>query len=472
MNLELDALLGCVDENGVDSLTNEQVESLINHIKKCNDAMNMGDPIVPDAIYDRMVAILKHINPDADVLNAIWEDGGTDLTDDDAVFKSNPMYSIQTVKSFDCDELRDYVNRMPDGFVFDGHASVKLNGHGIRLVYEYGQFKKARSRARHSAGKDITPQLRVILERDGLTYIDDISGLSICEIRGEWVLPFDNMDKARSFNPDIKSPFSAVSSMGRESGTKEEWNLLHFVAYEMLSNESDSFSSKSEEYDYLESLGFEVPLAWEIPDLTKESLISDLKGIVSDCEADVVPDESTGFQGYAYYTDGIVFTINDKKTFRSFGDDGGHYKFGNIALKVGYWKQDMYCGFIQTIYWKAGKSKLSPVAIISEGENDVEFEDLCYHPYITSEKEVDNMSELGVLTAAGNRVRRVPLYEPANMVILDAYAGNLIYFRYGGEAGVVPCFEDGTPLVNGKIKNALLGDDEDDWVEYVDDYDE
>ena len=80
---------------------------------------------------------------------------------------------------------------------------------------------------------------------------------------------------------------------------------------------------------------------------------------------------------------------------------------------------------------------------------------------------IENYKELGVITAGGNRVRKVPLYEPNNVLMLDAYIGNNLFFRYGGEAGVVPCFEDGTPLIKGKI-NKMLEDDSDEYEEYVD----
>ena len=42
---------------------------------------------------------------------------------------------------------------------------------------------------------------------------------------------------------------------------------------------------------------------------------------------------------------------------------------------------------------------------------------------------------LRVLTAGGNKVTRVPLYEPNNMLLLKAYKGEVINLRYGGESG-------------------------------------
>ena len=459
IKLEIGDFLGFCDLNGLDVLNNEKVQKLEEYIDLCNDGMNNGEPIVEDAIYDRLMEILRKVNPDSELANKIWENFEAEMDDTDAIFRQNPMYSIMTVKDYDCDEIKEFVKRLPDDTDFTAHVSVKLNGHGIRLKYKNGNFIQARSRARSSAGRDITAQLEIVL--GGLNYIDEINGLDLCEIRGEWVLPFENLAEARRYNPDIKSAFSAVASMGRESASEEEWGLLRFVAYEFVSDGFE-FDSKEKEYEFLNDLGFEVPLYWVIPDLNKESLIDDLKeSIVPDCEEEVKPRED-GTDGYDYYTDGLVFAINDTDFFRGLGDDGGHYKFGNMALKVGYWKQDMYSGYIQTIMWMRGKTKLTPVALVADEPDTAEFEDLGTDGmYILNKKEILNFNDLGVVTASGNRVRRVPLYEPSNLVVLDAFRGNILHFRYGGEAGVVPCFDDGTPLLDGRIKQMLtLEDDE------------
>ena len=77
--------------------------------------------------------------------------------------------------------------------------------------------------------------------------------------------------------------------------------------------------------------------------------------------------------------------------------------------------------------------------------------------------KVLNMDELGVLTAQGNKVRNVPLYEPKNIMILDAYPGEPLNFRYGGEAGVVPCFPDGRLLTEDAAKDVLTGEYDFQW---------
>lgn len=454
VKIDIGNFLGFCDMNGIDAIQGEKVQQLEQYISECNIAHNNGDDLVPDAIYDRLMEILRKVNPESDLCKYIWEDSVDELEDTDSILQKNPMYSIQTVKSYDCDEIKGYVGRLPDGFNFTAHISVKLNGHGIRLKYRNGEFFQARSRARSSAGRDITNQLRTILAENDLLHIDDLEDLDLFEIRGELVLPFSNMEIAKTYNPTIKSAFSGVSSMSRDSATEDEWKLLKFVAYEFLA-EDYNFSTKESEYTFLEDCGFEVPLYWVIEDLGKETLIEDIKTIVSDCET-----EATKEAGYDYYTDGLVFTINDINTFRSLGDDGSHYKFGNMALKVGYWKQDMYSGYVQTIVWMKGKTKLTPVAIVAEEPDQIEFTDGDEEKmYVTSLKEIANLTSLGVVTAGGNSVRKVPLYEPSNLVTLDAYKGNIIHFRYGGEAGVVPCFDDGTPLLEGRAKQLITEED-------------
>ena len=457
--LRIGDFLGFCDMNGVDALNTEQVSELEEYISAANEARNEGKELIPDALWDRLMEILRQVNPESELCKYIWEDSVDELDDTDAVINNNPMYSIQTIKSFDCDELSAYIKRLPDDISFDVHVSVKLNGHGIRLKYQNGKFIQARSRARSSAGRDITEQLRVILDAQGLLYLPDLEDIDLCEVRGEWVLPFVNMDAARSFNADIKSPFSGVASMGRDSASEEEWGLLQFVAYELLGENID-FDTKDEEYTYLSDLGFEIPAYWVIPDISKDNILETLKeSIVPDCEIEIKPDEN-GENGYDYYTDGLVLTLNNTELFRTLGDDGGHYKYGNIALKVGYWEQNLLSGFVQAILWTKGKSKLSPVAIIADSVDMLIWKDPTYdETYFFNKNEVSNWDSLGVVTQSGNKVRRIPLYEPSNVAVLDAYPGQPLYFRYGGEAGVVPCFEDGTPLLDGRIKATLNNED-------------
>lgn len=468
IKLEIGDFLGFCDLNGVEALESSQVEQLERIITTCNDYANRGEQLVMDSIYDRLMEILRQVCPQSELCKYIWEDSDEDLDESDEsdkLFLANPMYSIRTCKSYTCDELLDFVKILPDNKVFEAHLSIKENGHGIRTVYKNGDIYKARSRARASAGRDLTRQAKIFLYEEGVDSVPDLERFDYCEIRGEMVLPFSNLAEAKKYNPEIKSAFSAVASMSRDSASDDEIKLLRFVAYSIYA-EGLEFRTKEDEYSYLESLGFETPLSWVVGGLTKDNLLEELPSIVSDCEEAVRPDNN-GQNGYDYYSDGVVFELNDRELFRSMGSDGTKYKYGNVALKVDYWKQDFYVGVVQTILWTKGKSKLSPVAIVAEEPDVIRFTDYGDHAYITSLDEIENQKELGVLTAGGNKVTRVPLYEPNNMLILQAYKGEVINFRYGGESGVIPCFPDGTPLIDGKINQMFSLEDELEYNEYM-----
>lgn len=452
INIEVGDFLGFCDLNGIDALTSDQVERLESLVERCQKAQNEGESLVADAIYDRLIDILRTVVPDSELVTQIWEESTDfDFQDEDDLFRRNPMYSIQTVKSYDCKELSDFVKRLPEDIEFDAHLSLKENGFGIRLVYLNGDFYKARTRARASNGRDITEQLRYILETTtDCLHIEELEGFPVCEIRGELLLPYSNFDAVRGYNESVISPFSAVSSMSRDSASKEEWGLLRFVAYNLIADDFE-FEAKDDMYSFIESLGFEVPASFLIEGLTKETFMDEIEGIVQDCEEAV--------EEYDYYTDGLVLELNNRDLFRSMGDNGSNYCYGNIALKVGFWQQNIYSGYVQTILWTKGKTKLSPVAIVADEPDIIEFSDLGDHMYIGDIKEIINFDEMGVVTSAGNKVKRVPLYEPSNVLMLDATKGNVLYFRYGGEAGVVPCFPNGVTLTDGRVQQELEYDE-------------
>lgn len=441
--LDIGDFLGFCDMSGEEALTSDQVEQLEKYVISCQEAHKDGDSLVPDAIYDRLIEILSHKVPDSPLIGRIWEEqGGTDFDESDDLFLANPMYSIQTVKSLDCQELHDFIKRLPDE-PFDAHVSYKENGWGIRVIYKNGKHYKSRTRARASAGRDITPQMEVVLQKQGIQEIPELADFEWCEVRGELLCSFTNFEEAKKYKSDLRSPFTAVSAMVRESASEEEWGLLDFIAYKFLGDDMQ-FDTKSEEYEYLQEVGFETPDDWVIEDLNRDVLIADLQDIIEDCEE--------GAEDYEYYTDGLVFEVNSRELAQSLGQGSGNYNNYNIALKVGRWKQDMYSGYVQTIAWMKGKTKLTPVAIVAEEPDVIEFRDASDLMYVTDIKEIENLDDMGVLTASGNMVKRVPLYEPSNMLALDAYRGNIIHFRYGGEAGVVPCYPDGTPLIEGRIQ--------------------
>lgn len=443
LDLRLEGMLSFIENAGPEGFDDSKIDELEKIILDCNSLMTgTYTDQVADSIYDTLYDMLKTVKPDSEVLQNIWEKDG-EITDYTELLRANPMMSIETAKSYDCPAIESFINRMPvDGISY--FASFKINGHGIRVVYKDGELVSATSRARASGGKDLTRHLRIILgER-----CEALAEYGLVELRGELCLKLDRLEKAREFNPNIISAFSAVASLSRPYATEEEIKLLDFLCYGMIL-EDFYFNERLEEYSLIEDCGFMTPQYALIESATRDELSDIMRSLVQSFE--------DAYEDFGYFCDGVVFEVNDRNLFADLGQEGNH-NLGNIALKVGVWKQDKYCGFIQSILWTRGKSKLSPVAIVSSNPGEAEFD---------WEGNITNYDELGVISAQGNRVRRVPLYNPKNIIVLDAYVGEPIYFKYGSESGVVPCFPDGRLLSEdvavARAKNDIwdtVGDDE------------
>lgn len=379
----------------------ETIDLLESYISECNEAVNKGSEVVPDAIYDTLIDFLRELKPDSELLKSVWSEDVEDIDEDlDKHLVEHPMMSIQTIKSMNDKPLATFKGLLPAGET-EVCVSAKENGFGIRIVLKNGVIVKAHTRGRHTNGKSITRQLKLILPDK----FDELEGTGLVEVRGEVVLPYENFDKARSFNPAIKTPFTGVSSMLRDSATEEETKLLHFVAYDVYGDNLEEFERLSDKFTFLEAVGFTVP-QFNIFSVSRGNFEEDIEDILD--SMDSLTDSSE------FYLDGIVVAVDDIALFDEFGAEE-HHRYGNVALKMGKWKQNNYQGEIDHIDWINGKKKKTPVAVLSEP----------------------------VETASGNTVRNIPLYAPCYILMLDAYPGNIINFKYGGEAGVIPVTPDG-----------------------------
>lgn len=389
-----------------DMKTDEERASYIENLEKfiydCQHASNEGRELVPDAVYDTAVDKLRVLVPDSPLINTVWSEDVSPVTDIDKYLVKNSMMSIRTIKSLDSKDFSDFASRLAnlksEGTDITLHASMKENGHGIRWVYQRGHLVKAHTRGRTSNGRDITDKIKLILDE----YKPELEPYELLEFRGEVLLPLDNLDELKNYR-DIKSAFSGVSTCLADSAPEEITKLLEIAAYAVYSDEIQ-LNTLSDMYNQLSAWGFTIP-AWGT-----FTLSDNLQAQVVN---DILPYFDNIFQNYKYYTDGVVLSVDSLDLLDQLGNEGST-KLGNVALKVGTWQQNIYYATVEEILWKEGRTKLTPVARITP-----------------------------TLTSTGNTVQNVPLYAPIYILQLEAYPGNTIYFRYGGEAGVVPCTSTG-----------------------------
>lgn len=408
-------------------LSPEGIEQLQGLLGELNSEASLGIPAVSDAVYDRLKSLLEQHAPDSKVLHTLWDEVGTPAPysrdNTDMHLSVHPMQSIRTIKSYDDNAFMAFASSCSALIESTGevnlHFSHKIDGHGVRAVYVDGVFHHATSRARNTRGRDLTAHFKQILP-------PTIPLQGIVEVRGELCLTTSNLEQARAFTPTLKTPFSAVSSLIKPSATYDEVALLDFLAYRVFTDpaqdDSPIISSRTEEYELLESLGFTTPgyesVNWSDEDFTSQDIIDAFDSFVEDNETD-------------YFCDGVVVEIDyftDQDALPSVTPSNDMYRSTALALKTGDYAQGIYTGIVDHIEWTPGRVKLSPVAVLADG---------------------------GVITEHGNTVQNVPLYEPININNLQAWSGNPLSFYYGGEAGVVPCYPDGTLLTDGAVNNAL-----------------
>lgn len=443
--------------------TTEQVKKLEEFIQKAVEQYQNPDGVleVADSIYDTMISLLKKTNPESAFIKEIWQsqdDTNLEVLEEDRDFiLSHPMRSINTVKGFETSEFSDFVDLLNETDLIEDKsdieflASMKINGHGIRMVYKHGIFQYATSRGRRTNARDITTQVGYILDKLGLREVDAIKEDNLTEFRLEVALPFSNLEQARTYNSKIVNAFTGVSSLLRESTTREEAELLDLVVYAVISDKL-TFDKKSDEYEFIEQCGFTTPLFMTL-NIGLNNLEFELHELLESLREYTMEDNK-----YEYFTDGVVVQVNDNNVFNNLGSDS-HHNFGNIALKMGAWSQDGYSGYLQCIDFTRGKSVYTPVAIISDEPYSARYNygGVEYSSYMELKQNnpdligspadyIVNYDELGVQTVHGGRVKRVPLYSIINILNMELEEGSVLHFKYGGESGVVPCNEDGSNI--------------------------
>lgn len=419
------------------------VDILVDRLRDWDSAYADGFPKVDDSVYDTVRDILKQLAPKHPYFDILYSKDIEEIDENlDRYMSVKKMLSIKTVRNEqDLEEFGEMIRRLGDT---QCNLSSKLNGHGVRVVFDNGDVVRATTRGRSKLGRDITTHMSKIIG-----HVEALEGYGLIEIRGEIVLRKDRLTKAREFNPEIKSAFTAVSSLIKPSATDAELKLLDFLGYYVLSDEV-SFQSLSDMLYFIQGIGLNTPwflgngvdLSGITPDGEEEGLVIS-RNYIQDIH-EILDYAEEQLQEYPYELDGIVLSVDSIPVFNTLGN-AETYCLGNIALKMGKWKQSVYSSTILDIKLTAGKSKKTPVAVIEP-------------------IRADN----------GSTVRNVPLYNLATVVLLNAYIGHPIFFKYGGESGVIPCTPTGERIIFASdMSNLANTPDFDSYDEYDDElYDE
>lgn len=450
----------------INNVSGSQIEELEDFIRECNDSITSSDGVlVANAVYDQLVDILKVVRPESELLSHLWDEPlnlpildstASDMESLDHHVYQNPMLSITTVKDRDSAEFKSFTSTVSRAVEELGglslFVSMKIDGHGIRVVYKDGHFVKATSRARSSAGEDISHVVRYVVPE----FIEDIADFGVVEIRGELCVSDDGLEGARKAFPDrrLKNHLSAVTSLKSPSSGEVEAGFLKFLAYKYFDDSGAYYQYRAEQYSYLMELGFDVPEFF-----TAEVVPGDDVSAVFDS---VLGAMSKKHESYPFLTDGIVVEFDSLSLVEQLGTSFSA-PLSSVALKIGVWEQKTYEGYVQCLYFKPGKTKLTPVAIVATEPGLARFSgeaiDIArdygdkslsvsesYVPFVFDTSHITNYQDIGVPVADGSVVRNVAVYNVAALQSLGAVPGEVLHFLYGGRAGIVPCDSHGRLL--------------------------
>ena len=223
----------------------------------------LDSPSITDTAFDKLLKELEALEakypellePDSPSLGV----GGGFATTFDQHDHIEKMMSLDNV--FDSEELATWFERVEkDSSNPEYLCELKVDGLAINLLYENGQLTRALTRGNGVTGEDVTLNVKTI---NGLPHT--LTGKkipSLIEVRGEVFLPVAafnqlNEELEEAGKPLFANPRNcAAGSLRQKDPRVTASRALDVVVHGVGASEGISFSSQSDAYAQLKSLGF------------------------------------------------------------------------------------------------------------------------------------------------------------------------------------------------------------------------
>ncbi|MBW7997025.1 MAG: NAD-dependent DNA ligase LigA [Candidatus Glassbacteria bacterium] len=284
----------------------------------------LDNPLAEDTEYDSLYAELRALedahpdlrSPDSPTRRI----GGQVLEGFSAVAHTEPMLSLNN--SYSEDELLAFDQRVARGLDSDGPfeyvAELKLDGLGVSLRYENGEFVRGATRGDGKTGEDVTRNLRTVRALP-LKLRPEGAGRSpapVLEVRGEVHMTRSGLELAnRQREQDGEPPFAnprnaAAGSLRLLDSTITAGRPLRIFCYQLLgaghSGPLEDLVDHSQVLEYLKKIGFPVNPHW------RKCL--GINEVLKFCR-----DWATKRTKLDYNTDGVVIKLNKLSDRRALG---------------------------------------------------------------------------------------------------------------------------------------------------------
>jgi len=314
-----------------------RVQELEEKIVQAREDYYNNQPSVTDEVYDAWIDELAELKANSPAVTAI---GASPTSAWPKVEHSIPMGSLAKVQTMD--EMTEWIRTVSRQGRRKGEellVTEKLDGISVSVRYDEGKMVQALTRGDGTIGEDITPN---VAKMKGVLKVLP-RPLSVT-LRGEIVL--HRGDHEKHF-PDKANPRNAASGTAKRlDGRGSEHLTVYF--YEVP--DGQEFEKETDQFEFLESLGFKVP-RWYLSAMapgvkTPHDLWVDYQTYIRE-ELD-------------YEIDGLVVRIQDLAYQWSLGDKHGR-PVGTVAFKFQPISRETVA--LERIDQVGGTGRITPVAV-------------------------------------------------------------------------------------------------------------
>lgn len=252
------------------------IEILKDKLIAANNSYRAGTPVMEDGEFDSLLDELQKQMP-ADSFS-MFKDSLHEVKG-----KVKHPYVLGSLDKLKAEEPENVKKFIAKNIKTAMNVSAKVDGISCRLHYKDGKLVSASTRGNGTFGEDLTDKIQHVNN-----IMMSIPEKEVLDIRGELVIFKDAFFELHS---EFANPRNAVAGfMNRKDWNESDIKTVTFVPYTVLGPKL----SKSEQFDFIEKLGFKT--AWHI-NIDKKDAMSD----------DVV-ETLTQYaeQQFDYETDGLV----------------------------------------------------------------------------------------------------------------------------------------------------------------------
>ena len=322
----------------------EKVKNLVNKLNEARKAYyQQSYEIMSDFEYDKLYDELENLERETGIVlsnSPTIEVGYTVLSQLKKVKHNKKMLSLDKTK--EVSKIEDFLGEN------EGILSFKMDGLTIVLTYENGSLVSAVTRGNGEIGEDITHNCMVFKNVPiKIPFKDEIV------IRGEALISFkdfENINEKLDATEKYKNPRNLCSGTVRQLNNEitKDRNVT-FLAFSLVKCSKD-FKLKSEQLNFLSSLGFETV---EYNIVNKNNV----KNVILDFENKIKTNN--------FATDGLVITFDDISYSNSLGETSKFPK-DSIAFK---WADDLATTKLLNVEWNTSRTGLiNPVAVFESVE--------------------------------------------------------------------------------------------------------